>query len=260
MGETDKHEAAVLLRLFVDIKNDADLFLKKEQPVYATTDSYYTNIDLLRSIIEQYNKAALRYNQLQKNSFYQLKGVTIPAIKIFNPGYGTYRGMEKSQVLPIMKDITYECSATVAYLESLSKTPPPEKRTELARLREDLERFSSELPLNYTKNCRCAVEELETGNNLAAALIAARGFENARKKCFSGLTEEKIIEELIAKGLIDKERKDLASSLIKSLRNARNYSMHDVSIYPEYSDASSLVTDHISFLRIVKDLLKKAYE
>lgn len=223
---------------------------------FADSMHFYRNAPYFIEVLEQYNNAVKLFVSLSgKENF--LTSVSPPSL-FSCPALNQKKQnwIRLDDVRSILTKMKYGCTQGISFLES-SLAIVPMNENELRRLKMEFESFSSELPINHQKNCRLAIEEVGIGHKLSASLIAARGYEAARKDCFSDMKEEQIIQELVAQKLILVDRKDVSNSLIKALRTARNYSAHNVNIYPEFSEALSLVGDYITFLRTIKTRMGK---
>ena len=103
-------------------------------------------------------------------------------------------------------------------------------------------------PEVVSKNFKETIKEYESGHFLASAFITSRVIRYILDK-IEGETDDEKIRSLISRGVIQKNRKDIHTSIIKASRRSRNYLSHDIGIFPDSSDSLSLLGDSISLLK-----------
>lgn len=158
-----------------------------------------------------------------------------------------------------MSQITLQCQKRVALLESKISPLTTLQISELKSLRDELEKHNT-LDQTTRKNIIWSIEEYEQGHFLASIMISGRS------TCY-------LIEQIPGKGVAEKNdflkdhkiidssnRGEITTDFInKADKLARNYFSHDISAFPDPSDAVELLGACIKLAKI-KNLLDRPIE
>lgn len=187
-----------------------------------------------RSIIEEYNGVCGRARDILK----------VPdLIQIYLAS-----DSNQGKVCGALRRMITRCDMVTGMIRE-SITPISSKEAaRLESLREQLREISLSTHLPeieyFNKNIEEAMREYERGSFLASALITSRVVIYILEQ-LEGETDLDKVGSLIEKGIIPRKRKDVSESILKACRKARNYSSHDIKIFPQASDSISLLGDCI---------------
>jgi hypothetical protein len=165
-------------------------------------------------------------------------------------GFNSYRGLQYVSK-PSSPDLSESWYATLTSLipqidkgimglRSKISLLSPHEIQELRVIRDDLQKVLSELPEIYEKNAEEAIREFEKGAFLGSALISGRVIQYV----FDQIPGENIKEKIKAledKGLVEEKGEVPPEYVLKADRKARNYFSHDITAYPDRSEALELV-------------------
>lgn len=157
--------------------------------------------------------------------------------------------------------MSIECEKALGILQNQIKMPLTKiQKNKLSSIEDQVNDL--ELDPYYEKNIKLAIEHFEKGNFLACSLISSRiivysmdqipqlDFENESKKQKKS-KDEKRINYLVEKGLIDKKDRSQKTRIFKYVTNARNFLVHDIKVFPDASDSMSLLGDCVDILKIL---------
>lgn len=195
------------------------------------------------AIVNQYNDAVIFFNTYVKDNIKSHIDMTL-----FNVQDYCSNGYAKR----ILLEIICQCEKIIGALKK-SEVPIPLGDIEtLDSLRKELEEISDKTKdINYCRNLEESVKEYENGHYLASTLISSRVIDFLLSQVSGNTTEEKI-SSLIKDGLLEKGRRDVKESIIKSSKLARNFVSHDIGIFPSPSESLSLLSDSITLLKLLK--------
>jgi len=115
------------------------------------------------------------------------------------------------------------------------------------------------------KNLKNAIEHFEWGDFLASALISSRIIvyginkipskteDSGDKVIFKGSIDEKI-KFLREKDIIGKGQSDKKLNIVKYVKKARDFLVHDIKRFPDASESMALLGDCLDILKILKKL------
>jgi len=119
-------------------------------------------------------------------------------------------------------------------------------------LRKELDKVSKKLKnVNYYRNLEEAINEYEHGHYLASALISSRTIVYLLDQLKGKDINEKI--KRLEEGGILKKRKDIKESIIKSCKLSRNFTSHDIKIFPKSTESLSLLADSITLTELLSE-------
>lgn len=122
----------------------------------------------------------------------------------------------------------------------------------------DLEKYIEE-------NLIYAIDHFEKGDFLASALISSRiivygidkipskNSDSDDKTIFKGSVKDKI-EFLRKKDIIGKKEQDKKLNIVKYVKKARDFLVHDIKRFPDASESMALLGDCLDILKILKKL------
>ncbi len=216
---------------------------------------YASDIKATKLLSISYENACKDLISIKDNLNFSLNLVVIK-----NPNF------ESIEIPGILYLIKSQCDKALGLLKSeKSDILTKKQKDQLNLIRKEIKII--ELASKYTKNLDFGIKHLENGSFLASALILSRlivyCIDNIPKD-ESDVGDEKILPRinfLISKGIIDKEHQDEKQRILKYVNTARNYLVHDVSKFPEFSDCATLLGDCVNILKIFKQVEDiKAYE
>ncbi|MEM2554641.1 MAG: hypothetical protein QXW69_05120 [Nitrososphaerota archaeon] len=156
---------------------------------------------------------------------------------------------EIGEAISTLNKIKNICHAFVNALEILLKPQiSPHVITQLASLRKELKELENKIEPEISNNIMEAIDEIEHGHDLAAALIASRVICYALDK-IPGKNDKERAKKFIELGIIEKERKDEYENFLRASRLSRNFLSHRSSLYPKPEEALQIVSSAISFAR-----------
>ncbi|MFW9876886.1 MAG: hypothetical protein ACFFG0_27650 [Candidatus Thorarchaeota archaeon] len=115
------------------------------------------------------------------------------------------------------------------------------------------------------ENLELAIKHFENGDFLASTLISSRIIIYGINKIpsnqdsdgdiliFKGSPEDKV-KFLRQKGIINKDERDKKLNIVKYVKKARDYLVHDIKRLPEASESMALLGDCIDILKILKKI------
>ena len=190
-----------------------------------------------KNIIEEYNGACVTARKILKVP--DLTQIYLAS----NIGQAGVRGA--------LRRVITRCDMVTGTIRESITPISSEDANRLQSLREQLRKISLSIDLPemeyFDKNIEKAMREYERGSFLASALITSRVVVYILSQ-LEGETDLGKVKLLIKKGIIPKKRKDVSESILKACRKARNYFSHDIKIFPQASDAISLLGDCIGLL------------
>lgn len=240
-----------LLHRFESIKYQAERILLDMEEfnrylirlTYATS-AYSTTRSIIaekiiegKNIIEEYNGACVTAGRILK-----VPDLT-PIYLATNIGPADVRGA--------LRKVITRCDMVTGTIRESITPISSEDADRLQSLREQLRKISLSTDLAemeyFNKNLEEAMREYERGSFLASALITSRVVVYILSQ-LEGETDLGKVKLLIEMGIIPKKREDVSESILKACRKARNYLSHDMKIFPQASDAISLLGDCIGLL------------
>ena len=114
-----------------------------------------------------------------------------------------------------------------------------------------VEKSLPELPEEYGKNVEEAIREFEKGAFLGSALISGRIIQYVFDQIPGREIKEKI-KALEDKGLVEEKGEVPPEYVLKAYRKARNYFSHDITAYPDRSEALELIIICKRLLELLK--------
>jgi hypothetical protein len=114
-----------------------------------------------------------------------------------------------------------------------------------------VEKSLPELPEEYGKNVEEAIREFEKGAFLGSALISGRIIQYVFDQIPGREIKEKI-KALEDKGLVEEKGEVPPEYVLKACRKARNYFSHDITVYPDRSEALELIIICKRLLELLK--------
>ncbi len=239
-----KYELNGLLYEIKNIQNSSNELLDPRAFKYRRA-SYLDFYQKATIIIQQYVVFSGRFNSIVEiDDKSKLKSILFDISKVRSK-----YDFVTDEALKYLLDIKNECSRGLGILKIFLGELTEEERKRIHAFREMLKNVEDKLPYNHKKNIGEAISELENKHYLSAALIAGRGFETARKCTFGAKSDNEIIEELINRGSIDKTRKDLSQTFLSVMRLSRNFTSHDVNVWPGSEESFSLVAGYFHFIK-----------
>jgi hypothetical protein len=204
-------------------------------PLYPGTGPRSFFFDI-KELCEQYNDAIKHFDSVKGDSTTQLKKCHISP-----------RGWNMANLTQIIVG----CNKALGVLNKLIS--PALTRDEIDKinsLRNELEKISPKINVNFEKNIEESLKEYEKGHYLASALISSRVIICSLNK-IPGDTDEEKAKYLRREKKIGKGRKDTAQQFLKASRIARNVGSHDIKIFPTPAEALSLLSDSISIVEFL---------
>ncbi|MEM2179119.1 MAG: hypothetical protein QW272_09910 [Candidatus Methanomethylicaceae archaeon] len=226
------------------IEKDAKKLKEKFPPDIDKFES--KEISQLKRIIEDYN--SLRSQLLSHSSEYP-EIAKLPLPYISNDFlYSTTKTLkitlyysDMGEAISTLNRIENICHALIDALEILLKPQIPSSiTTKLSSLRKELEEMENKIEPEISNNIKEAIDEIEQGHNLAAALIASRVICYVLDK-IQGKNDKEKAKKLIELGVIEKERKDEYENFLRASRLSRNFLSHKPSLYPKPEEALQIV-------------------
>ena len=83
--------------------------------------------------------------------------------------------------------------------------------------------------------------------------IPSRNADSVQKTIYKGSVEDKI-EFLRRKGIIGKKERDKKLNIVKYVKKARDFLVHDIKRFPDASESMALLGDCLDILKILKNL------
>ena len=175
-----------------------------------------------------------------------------------------YNKLRDYDLIGLLNSLIIECTKALGIIKSSMKyNLSDNEKDKIDAIRKQISLMH--LSTLVEKNIIEAINNFESGNFLASALITSRVISYAinkfpteylpDKKVFikKGSTEEKI-KFLIDNNIIDKEQKDQKLRTVKYIKKARDFLVHDLNVSPEASDAVSLLGDCLDVLKIKREV------
>ncbi len=183
-------------------------------------------------------------------------------IEYFSKSY--YTKISDSELIGLMNSLIIECTKALGIIKSSMRyNLSDNEKDKIDSIRRQINLMN--LSTLVEKNIKEAINNFESGNFLACALITSRVITYTinkfpteylpDKKLFikKGSAEKKI-EFLTNKNIINKEQKDQKLRTIKYVKRARDFLVHDLNVSPDASDAISLLGDCLDILKIKKEI------
>lgn len=159
-----------------------------------------------------------------------------------------------------LRRVVIRCDSVVGMIRDSVAPISSEEADRLQSLREQLRKISLSIDLTeiefIDRNIQEAMKEYERGAFLASALITSRVIMWVLDQ-IEGKTVQEKVELLIEKEIIPKKREDISTFILKACHKARNYLSHDIKIFPQSSDAISLLGDCIGLFQFFLKLRTK---
>jgi hypothetical protein len=199
----------------------------------------------IESVIEEYESARSSFEKMQDPQ----SSVRLPHIALDSSWTNELLALKG-----YLRKVIIGCETAIGSLEPRISPIPESDLNKLASLRKELKDISGRLSdPNYETNCTMALEEYEKGHFLASALISGRVIIYALAQLPGGSTEEKI-KLLTEEGRIEKTKDNVYESFIlKADKKARNFSSHNIKVFPTASDAISLIGDAVGILKFLTE-------
>lgn len=198
----------------------------------------------VEAVIDEYSDAFVQFNSLKNKIKFDiyLKSISIS------------RRYETQDAKKAMLRIVVQCEKAIGLLKKIEAPIPQFAIETLGSLREELKKISDSIEdLNYFRNLDEAIKEYENGHYLASALISSRVIVYLLDRV-SGETIKEKIQTLKRDGLLEGKRRDVKESIIKSLKLARNFTSHDIQIFPSPTESLSLLSDSITLLKMLSKI------
>ncbi len=208
------------------------------------------SLDEVVVLVNDFNYATVDFNRIAQQQKINLliSNINIDQVK-------TTMTPENQKAL--LRGLGMGCAKAIGTLENLVFTLPKDELDKLTALKTELEKLSEALQdINYERNLKEAIDEYEKGDFLASALISSRVIIYALDQ-IPGKDVNENVKFLQDEGIIEKGRKDVREFIIKANKKARNFFAHRIKIFPEASDAISLLGDAIAILKIISKLEEK---
>ncbi len=211
-----------------------------------TIGPLYRDLESMKNLLKSYENARINIESIRTSIDFSLDMLRIPE-KSFN----------KDEIEGKLYLIKTQCEKALGVLKSkISVELTENQKDQLNFIRKEIEEL--DLDSKYKKNIELAIIHLEKGDYLANALIISRIivylFDQIPKDN-SENSKEKIkpkIKYLISRGIINKKQKDQKERIFKYVNSARNYLVHDLGYFPEFSDCATLLGDCLNILKILK--------
>lgn len=210
----------------------------------------------IEPIIEEYNDAIRQFAVITSSTNSK---VTLNHIPLFitnnNQNWEDTEEGRREYLISNLVKIKIECKKAIGFLERLGLPKlTNEQIDKLGWLRQELENIEGIDP-NYEKNLYIAISEYEEGYFLGSVLVSSRVISHCIDK-IPGEKDEDKIESLVKTNIIDKDRKDTKTSVIKASRQARNFLSHKVVGFPTPDEALSLLSDGIRIVKLLTEFQK----
>ena len=195
-----------------------------------------------KALNNQYNSAVDHLNETLSKKGFDIKFRT----------FGRFTSSETYG----LDNLEIQSKKAVKILESLIIPVSPDLIEKLEPIRKQI---NSEIEdPTYKDNLINAVEEFEVGHSLASCLITSRIIDHLIAKIPLKDKEDKEtpyidnkIKYLVDKGIIDKKRVDIKTSIIKANKKARDFLSHNLDIDTSPSHAVSLLGDTVNLIKIL---------
>ncbi|MEW6675410.1 MAG: hypothetical protein AB1348_05325 [Nitrospirota bacterium] len=198
-----------------------------------------------KKLWEQYFNVYSKINELLEFSPYEgLQPIINPSSDSWEDWYAT--------LLALLPQIDKGIGGLQSKISPLSSN----EALELRALKEEIQEVLQEMPEEYDKNIRRAIEEIEKGYFLGSALISARVINYVLDQIKGGKIEEKI-ETLRKAGLIEEKGEIPSEYVLKADRKARHYFSHDIKALPDCNEALELLTICVRVLKLLKNYQTK---
>jgi hypothetical protein len=156
-----------------------------------------------------------------------------------------------SHYVSVLRSIDAEISKGIGALQSPIES---EKWDKLNSLRKEMAKLSAKLGnSDFKRNINEAIKECEQNHFLPSAMISGRVIMYTMQN-IQGKNYEEKTEFLMAKNVIEKNRKELSDRLLRSAKLARDRFAHDISVFAESTDAVVLIGDAIEILKLYSKL------
>ena len=211
-----------------------------------TLGPLYRDLESMKNLLRSYENARINIESIRTSIDFSLDMMIIPE-----------KSFDQAETEGILYLIKTQCEKALGVLKSKISVKLTEKqKDQLNFIRKEIKEI--DLDLKYNKNIELTITHLEKGDYLASALITSRiivylfdqipkdNSENSKEKIKSK------IKYLISRGIIDKKQKDQKERIFKYVNSARNYLVHELSYFPEFSDCVTLLGDCVNILKILK--------
>lgn len=175
-----------------------------------------------------------------------------------------YKKQSDHHLVGLMNSLIIECSKALGIIKSSIKYNISNiEKDKINSIRKQIDLMN--LAISVERNVNKAINHFENGDFLACSLITSRVITYIidkfpvehipDNKVFinKGSIEEKI-KFLTDNNIIKKEHSDQKLKIMKYIKKARDFLVHDLNISPDASEAISLLGDCLNILKIKKDI------